>query len=179
MLRPVVTPALDPLAHRAAMDALEAQRGAYRRYAQLVGAQQARLTDGDGARAAAFAEEATRGFDALAEGARGLEPLLDRVRGAGTADQVREREHQMEALMHDARQAELAIRNLAVQLEAWRDAYGRQLAEVGLEPGGLPEADTVAPSAAAATPGYPMPGYGPRGRSGDRRGIPSLLDRKG
>ena len=39
MLRPVIRPAIDPLAHKAAIDALHAQRAAYQRYARTMEAQ--------------------------------------------------------------------------------------------------------------------------------------------
>jgi hypothetical protein len=71
--------------------------------------------------------------------------------------------------MHDARGAETAIRNLSSQLEVWRDAYGRQLAELGINPTGGDAGDGD-----AAKPGAP---YGPV-RDGSA-GLPRMLDRQG
>jgi len=179
-----VTPSIDPLAHRAAIEALEAQRAAYQRYARAVDAQRDALAGGSGERAIDAADAAARGYDALAEGARTLAPLVDRAREGGGSEQQDELQRRLDAVAREARVAEAAIHNLAAQLEAWRDAYGRQLAEVGIEPGSAGGSATdgaTAPAAgAAARPGpAPAPGYGPRGRAGDRQGVPSLLDRKG
>ena len=184
MLRPITKPPIDPLAHRAAIEAMEAQRAAYQRYARTVEMQRATLGDGDGDRALAAVDAATRDFVELGEGARRLEPLVAAVRDGGSEDQLREMQRQMEQLMRDARQAENAIHDMTSQLEAWRDAYGRQLAELGLRPGAGREAGdgTVAPdprdvlretardAAAAREP------YGGRARG---PGAPSVIDRKG
>ncbi len=182
MIRPI-QPAINPVSHRAAIDALDGQRAAYRRYARQIETQQQALTDGDGDRALSAAERAATTFAELDGGARALAPLLDEARAGGSEEQRREIERQVDEMMREARSAELAIRNLTTQLEAWRDAYGRQLAEVGLEPGGSPEGCAtpagVAAPAGAAPGGYAPPGYGPRGRPGDRQGVPALLDRKG
>ena len=175
MSRPIVRPALDPLAHKAAIDALEAQRAAYRRYARTVEAQHHALGNGDGDQALAAVDVAARDFVELNEGARRLEPLVQQVHDAGSADQLQEIQRQMSQLMREARQAENAIRNMTTQLEAWRDAYGRQLAELGLPPGVDPEA----PGAAETVPGrrrpYVQPGFGPD--TGNAR--PTLIDKKG
>jgi hypothetical protein len=164
-VRPILSPPLDPLAHRAAIDALEAQRAAYRRYARTVEANRATLGDGNGDRASAVVEEAASGFDALERGARQLEPLVERVTQSGSADQVREMQRRMDELMHEARAAEMAIRNLSTQLEAWRDAYGRQLAELGITPG---TSDGSEPAEPAARTPYTAPSQAPR-----------ILDRRG
>ncbi len=183
MIRPI-QPAINPVSHRAAIDALEGQRAAYRRYARQIEAQQRTLTDGDGDKALAAAERAAQTFAELEEGARTLKPLLDEAHAGAAPDDRREIERRVEEMSREARTAELAIRNLATQLEAWRDAYGRQLAEEGIEPGaaaepGVPAAGAAGPGGAgrAASPG--QPGYGPRGRAVERRDVPALLDRKG
>jgi hypothetical protein len=183
MIRPI-QPAINPVSHRAAIDALESQRAGYRRYARQIEAQQRALTDGDGDKALAAADRAAQTFAELDEGARTLAPLLDEARAAGGDDERREVERRIDEMAPEARTAEVAIRNLATQLEAWRDAYGRQLAEEGIEPGGAAESGGAAGGAAAGGPaaGRPAPatsGYGPRGRPVDRRGVPALLDRKG
>jgi hypothetical protein len=171
---------LDPLAHRAAIDALEAQRAAYRRYARAMEAQQRTLTDGDGDRASAVAETASRGFDELQTGARRLQPLLERASEAGTPEQLVEMRRQMEELMREARSAEAAIQNMSVQLEAWRDAYGRQLAELGIVPGGS-EAERTPEGAAGAAEARASGGYGRTGAQARRTAgtVPSLIDRRG
>ena len=182
MIRPT-TPTIDPAAHTAAMDALEAQRAAYRRFARAVDGQRATLNDGDGDKATAVTADATRGFSELEEGARRLEPMVREVRDGGSADQLRDMQRRMEALMRDANTAETAIHNLSLQLEAWRDAYGRQLADLGLVPGSAGEAgeNGAAPDAAGAaeTPArrgpYVQPGFG-RSHAASR---PTLIDRRG
>lgn len=140
-MRPDPTPPLDPLARRAAIDALEAQRAAYHRYARQLEAERAALGDGDGDRATRAAELAARGFAELQEGARRLAPLVEGATRGGDAEAAREIARQMAQLAAEARGVEVAIQNLALQLEAWRDAYGRQLAELGLAPGGAAAAD--------------------------------------
>lgn len=177
MLR-TTAPQLDPLAHRAAIDALEAQRAAYRRYARTMEAQQQTLNDGDGDRAAAVAETAVRGFDELQTGARRLQPLLEQVSEGGAPEQLLEMRRQMEELMHEARMAEAAIQNMSVQLEAWRDAYGRQLAELGIVPGG---GDAERSGEGTGSEGRPSGGYGPSGVQTRRAAVtvPSLIDRRG
>lgn len=181
-MRPIVTPQLDPLAHKAAIDALEAQRAAYRRYARTVEAQRTTLADGNGDAAAGVAEAAARDFDELEAGAARLQPLVSRVNDVGSADQLREMQRHMEELMRDAYHAETAIRNLATQLEAWRDAYGRQLAELGLPPGAAGEArslGTVGVGGGYQDDGrrgpYVQPGFG----RGAGRGRTTLIDKKG
>jgi hypothetical protein len=184
-VRPVVRPALDPLAHRGAIQALEAQRSAYARYARSMDTHREALAAGSGDAAAAAADEAARGYDALAEGARRLGPTLAGVAGAGTEDEAAEVQRQVEAMMRAAREAETAIHNLTAQLEAWRDAYARQLSDVGLAPnGGAAAAGAPGASAAGAEPGPSAgvaSGYGPRGRSSRAAApqAPSLIDRKG
>src|SRR5438067_437253 len=130
-----VTTSIDPLAHRAAIDALDAQRAAYRRYARALETQRSTLTDGDPDKAATVVDEATRGYTELQAGAQRLAPVLDHARQASSADDLRDIQQRVEDLMHAARSAEAAIQNLSTQLEVWRDAYGKQLAEVGLTPG--------------------------------------------
>jgi hypothetical protein len=178
MIRPT-TPTIDPAAHKAAMDALEAQRAAYRRFARAVDGQRATLNDGDGDKAIAVTADATRGFSELEQGARRLEPMVREVRDGGSADQLLEMQRRMEALMREARDAETAIHNLSLQLEAWRDAYGRQLADLGLAPGageGGEAEPGVAPAEAPTRRGpYVQPGFG-RGNTAVR---PTLIDRRG
>jgi multidrug resistance efflux pump len=132
----IATPSLDPAARRAAIDALEAQRAAYHRYARQMEAERAALGVGDGDRATRAAEAAVRGFGELQDGTQRLAPLVDGIVRGGDAATAREVERHMDQLLAEARAAEAAIQNLALQLEAWRDAYGRQLAEAGLPPGG-------------------------------------------
>jgi hypothetical protein len=182
-MRPI-QPAIDPLAHRAAIDALDAQRAAFRRYAQEVDAQRRLAAGGD--RAAHSADAAARGYEALDAGVRRLGPVLDRASAAAAPEQARELDARVHDMLREARNAEAAILNLSAQLEAWRAAYGRQLAEAGLAPGGS------AADAALGTPGgggVPLgtrgdgepagaAGYGPRGRPGEPS--PSrLIDRRG
>ena len=171
MLRAPTTRQLDPLAHRAAIDALEAQRAAYRRYARTVEAQQRTFDDGDADRAVAATAVAVQGFEELQQGASRLAPMVGEASAGASADQMRELQREMEALMREARQAEVAIRNMTVQLEAWRDAYGRQLAELGLAPGAAGEGGE-----GDAARG----GYGPRGGGAQAPSerAPSLIDRK-
>lgn len=185
MIRPI-RPAIDPNAHKAAIDALQAQRAAYQRYARAMEAQARQpLGNGNGGDVAVLtADEAARGFAELEEGAGRLRPALDAVAEGGSPDQVAEVQRQMEQLMRDARAAEAAIQNMTTQLEAWRDAYGRQLAELGLTPGGAGgETVGVGDAARAASPidagRARTAGYGPRSRAGERAGVPAMLDRKG
>lgn len=174
MLRPPAARQLDPLAHRAAIDALEAQRAAYRRYARSVEAQQRTFDDGDADRAVAATAVAAQGFEELQQGAARLTPLVGEASAGASPNQMLELQREMDALMREARQAEVAIRNMTVQLEAWRDAYGRQLAELGLAPGAGGEAG--AGDADAAARGR----YGPRGGGAPAPAerAPSLIDRK-
>jgi hypothetical protein len=171
-----ITPPLDPLAHRAAIDALEAQRAAYRRYARTVEFQQHSLGNGDGDVAAAVVDEAARGFDELDAGARRLAPLVTHAQQVGSGEQLLEVQRHMDELMREARRAESAIHNLTSQLEAWRDAYGQQLAALGLSPGDAPDG---APDPGAAAPGrrspYTQPGFGVRAQHAPA----GLFDRKG
>lgn len=158
--------AINPIAQRAAIDALEAQRAAYQRFARMVEQQQAALGGGDGDRAVAFADQAALWFRELEQGARALAPLVAEARASGAPADAQEMRRRIEELTRDSQRAEQAIRNLATQLEAWRDAYGRQLSDVGLAPGGAP---TPGPEERAG-------GYGPRGGGG---AVPSLIDRRG
>ena len=172
-----VRPALDPIAHRATLDALEAQRAAYQRYARTVETQRAALGDGDGDRAAAVTDAAVRGFDELETGARHVARLVEQVTRSADPETAREMRRQLDQLLTEARAAGTAIQNMTLQLEAWRDAYGRQLAEVGLTPGGAPAAEDV--DAGRAYADRAAAGYGRPGRAGDRAHPPSLIDRKG
>lgn len=191
---PSVKPALDPLAQRAAINALEAQRAAYRRYARTVDDQTSAVASGDADRAASAADTAARGFDELETGARALRPHLDRVRDEGSSDQQSEVRRQLDSLSVDADRAQAAIQNLTAQLDAWRVAYGRQLASVGITPGGT--AGSGSDGTAAVDGGARGPdaahdvngseprardsrGYGPRGQAGAGRPAPALLNRIG
>jgi hypothetical protein len=180
-MSPPIRPAINPLAHRAAIDALEAQRAAYQRFARMVEQQQPALADGDGQRAAAFADEAVLGFQELEEGAKRLGPLVAEARETGTPDDAAAMRRELDALTREATRAELAIRNLSVQLEAWRDAYGRQLDEMGIAVGGA--SSTTTGGAATGDPAQatlPAPPTRPgRGGYGPRGAVPSLIDRKG
>jgi hypothetical protein len=165
---PPVRPSLDPLAHRAAIQALEAQRASYARFARTMDVHRTALAGGAGDAATAAAEAAVRGHDELAEGARRLAPLV----AAAQADPAAREDvgRRMDAVMDGARAAEAAIHNLTAQLEAWRDAYGRQLAELGVTPGG----DGAAPATPQPAP-YERPGFG--GQSPPSP--PRLIDRTG
>jgi hypothetical protein len=199
-----IRPALDPLAHRAAIQALETQRTAYARYAQRIDAHRDALGGGSGDRAADAARDAARGNDALEEGARRLAPLRAEAHATGSEEQRAEVQRQVEQMMTAARTAEAAIQNLTAQLEAWRDAYAQQLSEVGITPGAagaggvaaVPGAEPAgaagAPTGGAAggavggVPGRPGAGaaggaaYGPRGQHARGTAVlPTLLDRKG
>lgn len=197
---PSVKPALDPLSQRAAIDALEAQRAAYRRYARTVEDHSRAVGGGDADRAVAASEIAARGADELEAGARALRPHLDRVREQGSPDQQADVQRQLETLATDADRAQTAIQNLTAQLDAWRVAYGRQLSATGVTPGsagarsgagaggdgtGLPGADARSTDVATtdvrggdfrAQDGR---GYGPRGRATPGHPAPKLLNRVG
>ena len=147
-----VLPVLDPLAQQAAINLLEAQRAAYRRYARAVETQRQSLGDGDGDRAVAAAASAASGLDMLHESARALHPVLDRASRLADPNQLRELQSRMGDMMRDAQFAASAIDNLTAQLQAWRDAYGRQLAEVGLAPG---SAAGHGPGLGTTVPGSP------------------------
>ncbi len=151
---PPVRPALDPLAQRAAIDALEAQRAAYRRYARTVDDQTKSVVGGDADGAMTAATVAARGLDELDAGAQALQPHLDRVRQEGSPDQQADVQLRLETLSGDANRAQSAIQNLTAQLDAWRVASKRQLSEVGLTPGSGAGLTTGAggDSAAGATP---------------------------
>ena len=165
-----IRPAINPIAQRAAIDALEAQRAAYQRFARMVEQQQATLGDGDGDRAVAFADEAVRGFQELDRGAQQLAPLLAEARAVETPDDAQAMRRRLSDLTREAQRAELSIRNLSAQLEAWRDAYGRQLGELGITPGAPPGSSE---SVDAGRGGRTGRGYGAPGS------IPSLIDRRG
>lgn len=156
---------IDPLAQRAAIDALEAQRAAYERYARLVESQQGVLNDGDADKVVAFTERAARDLAHLEHGALALGPLVERATVGLSGDGLQDLRRRIDALAVEARRAEAAIRNLTVQLEAWRDALGRKLADVGLVVGG----EGGAPDAS-----YPRPGFGRGPGAGT-----NLIDRKG
>jgi hypothetical protein len=178
-ISPPIRPAINPLAHRAAIDALEAQRAAYQRFARMVEQQQPALADGDGQRAAAFADEAVLGFQELEEGAKRLAPLVAEARATGSADEAQAMRRELDALTREATRAELAIRNLSVQLEAWRDAYGRQLDEMGIAVGGASASGAPGdPAQSASSAAGPQARSG-RGGYGPRGAVPSLIDRKG
>jgi hypothetical protein len=171
--------ALDPLAHQTAIQALEAQRAAYARFARTMDAHRSAVAGGSGDAAVAAADAAARGHDELAAGARRLAPLVAVAGAPAPGDDTEHAEvaRRLDAVMQEARAAEAAIHHLTAQLEAWRDAYGRQLAELGLPPGAAgPAPDGVAPTAGA---GRAAAGYAPRSAAGDRPQAPALLDRKG
>jgi multidrug resistance efflux pump len=179
-----IRPAIDPIAHRAAMDAIQAQRAAFQRYARALDAQRASLDDGAGDRALAAADAAVRGHDELAEGARRLGPLVERATRGGDTESSREVQRQMEELLTQARSAEAAIQNMASQLEAWRAEYGRQLAEAGLTPGGTPAAEARDAGLVGAATGdagaarHPYTAAG-AGSAAGGAGRVSLIDRRG
>lgn len=182
-------PPLDPMAHRAAIDALEAQRAAYRRYARTVDGQREALSDGDGDRALAAVSRVAEGTQELEAGARRLQPLLDAARGRGSADERRTLDRHLDALTREAQAAEAAVHNMTAQLEAWRAAYGRELADAGVTPGtdAGPESDPLAAgvdvgvgAAAGGVASPPRAGvYGRRPRAGTGPHPPSLIDRRG
>lgn len=196
---PSVKPALDPLAQRAAIDALEAQRAAYQRYARTVEDQSRAVSGGDADRAVAASDVAARGADELEAGARALRPHLDRVRDQGSPEQQADVQRRLVTLSSDAERAQSAIQNLTAQLDAWRVAYGRQLAAAGLAPGGIGqgggdslEVGAVGQSGgpSAAEPGRPdartgdwragdRGGYGRRGHVTAGGSAPTLLNRLG
>lgn len=163
MTRPIAPTALDPLAHRAAIDALDAQRAAYQRYARLVELQQHALNDGDPDKVVAFTERAALDLATLEQGAAGLSPLVSRATAGLSADGLQDIRRRLDALAVEARRAEAAIRNLTVQLEAWRDAFARQLAEAGIPAGGEPAGSS-----------YAQPGFGRAAGA-----TPYVLDRRG
>src|ERR1041384_432094 len=133
-------PPIDLSSHRAAIDALEAQRAAYRRFARQAEAQQAATSAGDVGAAEAFTDGAVHTVAQLHEHARSVRDLVDAASSRASDVQLREIEHRVAEMVREARNAETAIRNLSTQLEAWRDAYGRQLAEIGIVPGPQPDA---------------------------------------
>ncbi|MBV9880271.1 MAG: hypothetical protein JO180_07240 [Gemmatirosa sp.] len=165
-----ISPAIDPQAHRAAIDALEAQRAAYRRFARDAEAQQGPLAGGDLVAITAFTDSAAQEVGTLHEGAHAARKLVDEASKGAQEAQLRELERRMSDMTREARNAETAIRNLSTQLEAWRDAYGRQLTELGISPGGTtPGAE--APDTPARRTGYGAPAGGDA--------PPRILDRKG
>ena len=158
-----ISPSIDPIAQRAAIDALEAQRAAYRRFARQAEAQQAPLSSGDIDQVTAFTNDAASTVGALHDGTHAARALADQASQQASDVQLRELERRMTDMTREAQNAEVAIRNLTTQLEAWRDAYGRQLAELGVTPGA---SDAPDPAARA---------YGHR----DSSPPPRILDRKG
>lgn len=189
---PTVKPALDPLAQRAAIDALEAQRAAYRRYARAVDEQSHAVSGGDADRAVAAADAAARGFDEVDAGARALGPHLDRVREQGSPEQQADVQRRLTTLASDADRAQTAIQNLTAQLDAWRTAYGRQLASVGITPGGTGSTDPAATdgvgdAASGGRASHTTPEmrvrdvhrYGPRGSMTASSATPTLINRLG
>lgn len=150
---PPVKPALDPFAQRAAIDALEAQRSAYQRYARTVDDQTRAVGNGNADSAVTAASTAARGFGELDAGAQALRPHLDRVREQGSPDQQADVQHRLATLSSDADRAQTAIQNLTSQLDAWRLAYGRQLAAVGLTPGSSGSTTATATTNGAASGG--------------------------
>jgi hypothetical protein len=164
-MRPLST-AIDLQAQRAAIDALEAQRAAYRRFARQAEAQQGALSGGDVDVIAEFTDGAAVEVGVLHEGAVGVRALVEAASAGASEAQLVDIERRMADMMREARNAETAIRNLSTQLEAWRDAYGRQLAELGLTPGGEPGAEAPEP---------PRRAYGGPGTPS----APRILDRRG
>ena len=161
-----IAPPIDPLSHRAAIDALEAQRSAYRRFARMAEAQQDHLASGDADQVAAFTDGAARTVRELHDGVRDVRALVDQASQHASTAQRQDIERLMNAMMSEARNAETAIRNLTTQLEAWRDAYGRQLSDLGVTPGAT---DDPTPSSAGRRSAY----------DATHRGTPRILDRKG
>jgi predicted TIM-barrel fold metal-dependent hydrolase len=166
-MRPI-SPSIDPIAQRSAIDALEAQRAAYRRFALQAEAQQTPLSAGDIDQVTAFTDAAAGTVGTLHDGAQRARALVGTASEQASAEQMRELERRMTDMTREARNAEVAIRNLTSQLEAWRDAYGRQLADLGVAPGtSTSGGDAPADPAARA--------YGQR----DVVRAPRILDRKG
>ena len=162
-----ISPTIDPQAQRAAIEALESQRAAYRRFARQAEAQQQPLSNGDIDQVASFTESAGGAVATLHEGAHAARSLANSATDQASEVQLRELERRMEDMMREARNAEVAIRNLTTQLEAWRDAYGRQLSDLGITPGASGTSDAPDPAARA---------YGHRR---DTSSPPRILDRKG
>lgn len=155
---------IDLHAQRTAIDALEAQRAAYRRFARLAESQQSSLATGDVDQVSAFTDGAAQTVRDLDAGARHVRTLVDRASHTASEAELREVERMMNSMMTEARNAETSIRNLTTQLEAWRDAYGRQLTELGITPG----------SAESNSEGQPK-----RSAYHAHATAPSILDRKG
>ena len=156
---------IDPLSHRAAIDALEAQRAAYRRFARMAEAQQDHLASGDADQVAAFTDGAAHTVRELHAGVRDVRALVDQASQHASGAERQDIERLMNAMMSEARNAETAIRNLTTQLEAWRDAYGRQLSDLGVTPGTTDEATPTVGRRSAYDAGH--------------GGTPRILDRKG
>ena len=141
---------LNPAVYRSAITALEAQRAAYQRYARMVDAQNGALGQGDSERVAKFAEQATKELGELETGAKNLEPQLDLLRSVASREETLEIRRMLDDLARDAQAAQVSIQNLTMQLEAWRDEYGRQLGELGVAlPGTEERAKYGAPRAAS------------------------------
>jgi hypothetical protein len=174
---PRIRPDLDPLAQRSAIQALEAQRAAYARYARSLDGHRSALAGGDGDTAIAAAAAAETGYGELAEGARRLGPLLDAARAGGTPQDRDALQRQLDAMMEQAHAAETAIQNLTRQLEVWHAAYARQLAEVGVVAGAGGSGNAPAARGAAGVGGA---AYDRRGPAGERpAAVRSLIDRRG
>jgi hypothetical protein len=80
--------------------------------------------------------------------------------------------------MREAQSAETAIQNLSTQLQSWRDAYGKQLAELGLAPGSDTSAAGSGDQGSDGTTrvtSYGSPGFS---RSTGPGPSPRILDRK-
>lgn len=190
---PPLRPALDPLAERTAIDAIEAQRAAYRRYAQAVDAHSQAVGTGDADRAVAAADTVADGADALDAGARALRPHLDRVRAHRSPEQQEDVQRRLAMLASDGDRAQTAIHNLTAQLDAWRVAYGRQLGAASLTPGASGRSTTDGTGGVAASGGgsdvpvdvlgasraHDHGVYGPRGQAGATQRAPTLLNRRG
>jgi hypothetical protein len=170
---PRIRPALDPLAQRAAIQALETQRAAYARYARGMDGHRAAVAAGDGGAALAATAAAEDGHRELDEGARRLAPLVEAAHAAGGDADREVLRRQVDAMMAQARAAETVIHNLTQQLEAWHAAYSRQLAETGVVAG---EGGAAGGDAASGGPAS----YHRRGSAADA-GTPvrPLIDRRG
>ena len=164
-----IAPALDPHTQRAAIDALEAQRAAYHRFARQAEAQQGPLGRGELDQVATFTDGVSDTVGELHEGAHAAKVLYDHAVGQASETDLQDLERRMAEMMREARNAEVAIHNLTTQLEAWRDAYGRQLSELGVTPGSSSSGGTSEVGAPTAR------GYGQRLLVR----APRILDRKG
>ncbi len=130
-----VSAAISPVSQRAALDALEAQRAAYRRFARDAAAQHGPATSGDFDQVAEYTASVAQDVAALHDGTQAVRATVDTAAAQASESELRELERRMHDMMREARKAETAIHNLTSQLEAWRDAYGRQLSDAGIVPG--------------------------------------------